>query len=79
MGVAGLTEDDPKDCAAAIRESGRGAGGLGGTTVGTPWPAKHLNPRNAANASQQSRRHRRQAAVLARKLQKWMDQSISAA
>jgi hypothetical protein len=44
-----------------------------------PWLAEHLHLRSAVNASQQIRRHRRQPRALARKLQKWMVQSINAA
>jgi hypothetical protein len=43
-----------------------------------PWLAEHLHLRSAVNASQQIRRHRRQPPALARKLQKWMVQSINA-
>jgi hypothetical protein len=49
------------------------------TTVEMPWLAERLNLRSAANAIQQIRRHRRQAPVLARRLQKWTAQSINAA
>jgi hypothetical protein len=44
-----------------------------------PWLAEHLHLRSAVNASQQIHRHRRQPLALARKLQKWMVQSINAA
>ena len=80
MAAAGLTDEDlkklggndPRKVAVARVVWER-------TIVGMPWLAEHLNLRSAANASQQIRRHRRQPLALARKLQKWMAQSINAA
>jgi putative transposase len=80
MAVAGLSDadlkklpdSDPRKVAAARAVWER-------TTVGMPWLAEHLHLRSAVNASQQIRRHRRQPPPLARKLQKWMVQSINAA
>jgi hypothetical protein len=80
MAMAGLTHEDlkklpgsePRKVAVARVVWDR-------TTVGMPWLAEQLNLRSAANASQQIRRHRRQPPALARKLQKWIIQSINAA
>ena len=80
MAIAGLSDEDlkklpgsdPRKVAVARVVWER-------TTVGMPWLAEHLHLRSAVNASQQIRRHRRQPRALARKLQKWMVQSINAA
>ena len=80
MAIAGLTDEDlkklhgtdPRKVAVARVVWER-------TTVGMPSLAVQLNLRSGANASQQIRRHRRQAPVHARKVRKWMVQSIDAA